>query len=159
MWNWQVLNSTLTRWSFVHCKSRIGSVSLNYMKYITVNCFKNYIEPILKNIPTMWLCTVIQIDELCDHLASTEEADSLVLRNTGGTDESIAKISKSLRQSKADIKASWLQPFIRVFFFTKTQNWHCRPSGIKNLLAVKHHFQQEMDCELDTLPTEQICAR
>ena len=65
----------------------------------------------------MWLCTVIQIDELCDHLASTEEADSLVLRNTGGTDESIAKISNSLRQSKADIKARWQQAFIRVCFF------------------------------------------
>ena len=49
---------------------------------------------------------MLQVDELCDHLAAMEEAESLVLRNTSGTDESIAKISKSLKQSSAELKAS-----------------------------------------------------
>ena len=61
---------------------------------------------ILENLKCLEIWYVFQVDELCDHLAAMEEAESLVLRNTSGTDESIAKISMSLKQSSADLKAS-----------------------------------------------------
>lgn len=44
------------------------------------------------------------MDELCDHLAGSDNTELLVLRNTSADDQSVAKIARSLQQSQADLK-------------------------------------------------------